>query len=123
LEEVLEIHDVVVDATGGSTGTRDIGLLESAIARPRQTFGEVSLYPGLFKKAAALFESVISNHPFVDGNKRTAVVVAIMFLERNSVTFIASNKDVEIFALNAANRSPGIDAIAEWFEAHSEAVE
>lgn len=70
-EEVILIHNEVVKLHGGANGIRDVGGLESAIARPYQTFGKEDLYPTCFEKAAAIGESIIMNHPFIDGNKRT----------------------------------------------------
>ena len=71
LIEVLELHRRIIGQSGGAFGIRDVGLLESAIAQPRMTFGGEDLYPSLLEKAAALGFSIIMNHPFVDGNKRT----------------------------------------------------
>ena len=68
---VLRLHELSINIYGGAQGTRDEGLMESAIARPYQTFGEEDLYPTIFGKAAAIVESIIINHPFLDGNKRT----------------------------------------------------
>ncbi len=79
--DVRAIHDDEIDQSGGSHGLRDAELLESAVLRPRQYFAGVELYPDLPTKAAALFESLIGNHPSVDGNKRTAVAVVETFLE------------------------------------------
>lgn len=70
LTEVLDLHRRVMEQSGGATGLRDLGMLESAVAQPRQTFAGVDLYPSLAAKAAALGFSLIQNHPFVDGNKR-----------------------------------------------------
>jgi death-on-curing protein len=70
LIEVLELHRRVVEQSGEALGIRDLGLLESAIAQPRMTFGGEELYPSLFEKAVALGFSIIMNHPFIDGNKR-----------------------------------------------------
>lgn len=75
IEEVEIIHDILIDRFGGAKGIRDYGNLSSAIARPYQTFDGLELYPEPIEKAAALFESIISNHPFIDGNKRTAYVL------------------------------------------------
>jgi death-on-curing protein len=75
LIEVLELHRRVLEQFGGALGIRDVGLLESAIAQPRMTFGEEDLYPSLLEKAAAIGFSIIMNHPFVDGNKRTGHAV------------------------------------------------
>lgn len=71
--EVLIIHNEVVFAHGGANGVRDVGGLDSAIARPFQSFGGEDLYPSVFEKAAAIGESIIMNHPFIDGNKRTGM--------------------------------------------------
>lgn len=71
LIEVLELHRKILEQSGGTAGIRDIGLLESAITQPRMMFGGEDLYPSLLEKAAALGFSIIMNHPFVDGNKRT----------------------------------------------------
>ena len=71
LEDILNLHQFSIQKYGGSDGLRDSGLLESAIARPFQSFGGEDLYPSIFEKAAALGESLIINHPFIDGNKRT----------------------------------------------------
>jgi len=74
LQEVESIHEILIEKFGGSKGIRDRDILESAINRPYQTFDQKDLYPLPIDKAAAIFESLISNHPFVDGNKRTAYV-------------------------------------------------
>ena len=75
-EQVLFIHSRLVAETGGSHGVRDLGLLESAVARPRATFDGKELYPDLFTKTAVLMDSLINNHPFLDGNKRTGITAA-----------------------------------------------
>ena len=83
LAEVLALHRRIINETGGSDGLRDLGLLESALGQPRQTFGGEDLYPTLVAKATALGFSLIKNHPFVDGNKRTALMCALVFLGLN----------------------------------------
>jgi len=75
LEEVIFFHDKAIDLYGGSKGIRDFGALDSALNRPWQTFASEDLYPTCFEKAAAILESIILNHPFIDGNKRTAFTV------------------------------------------------
>jgi len=84
-EQVLFIHARIIEETGGAHGVRDLGLLESAAARPQATFDGEDLYPDLFTKAAALMHALIQNHPFVDGNKRTGTVAAGLFLEINAL--------------------------------------
>ncbi|OGW14357.1 MAG: hypothetical protein A2035_03850 [Nitrospirae bacterium GWA2_42_11] len=118
-EQVLFIHYLIIEETGGSHGIRDIPLLQSAVARPMAVFNDTDLYPDLFTKAAALMHSNIKNHPFVDGNKRTAVTAASIFLLRNSFKITASNKELEQFTLKIASTNTGIEEIAKWFKKHS----
>ena len=81
LEDILNLHKYSIQKYGGSEGLRDSGLLESAIARPFQTFGGEDLYPSVFEEAAALGESLIINHPFINGNKRSGAVAMSALLE------------------------------------------
>lgn len=118
-EEVLVLHRRLIQLTGGSTGARDPGLLESAIPRPRASFGGQDLHPDLWSKAAALMHSLIKNHPFIDGNKRTAVTAAGIFLELNGRTLTASNEEVLNFARQVAVKETELEEIAAWLQAHS----
>ena len=93
-EEVLFLHNRLIEETGGAHGVRDLNLLLSALFRPRATFKGKPLYPDLFSKAAALMESLARNHPFVNGNKRTAFSTACLFLERNGHRLKASTKSL-----------------------------
>src|SRR6187402_3120550 len=102
ISEVERIHDILVERFGGAKGIRDKGILESAIGRPFQTFDDKDLYPDPVEKAAAIFESIISNHPFVDGNKRTAYVLMRLILKRNQLD-IEVNQNVKYdFVIRAA---------------------
>ena len=85
VEEVLELHEEALDAFGGSAGVRDQGLLASAVATPQASFGGEFLHRDLFAMAAAYAFHLCKNHPFVDGNKRTAFYATLVFLERNGV--------------------------------------
>ena len=100
LPEVLAIHARQLDEHGGASGLRDLDLLESALARPRQrhAYGD----PEAFDLAAAYTAAIINNHPFVDGNKRTGFVVGVLFLELNSPTFTASEADATQAVLDLA---------------------
>lgn len=122
LEEVLVIHRRVIQRTGGSGGLRDLGLLESAVARLQASFGEEELYPDLWSKAAALMHSLVKNHPFVDGNKRTAITATGIFLALNGHSLTASNEDVVDFTEQAATGRIELEAMAAWLEAHSTAT-
>jgi death-on-curing protein len=122
-EQILFLHARLIEETGGSHGLRDLGLLESAAARPRATFGGEDLYPDLFSKAAALMDSLIHNHPFVDGNKRTGITAAGLFLVRNGYRLVATNPDMEAFTRRVAESRPDITETAGWLQAHSTHVE
>jgi len=118
-QQVLFIHARLIAETGGAHGVRDLGLLESAVARPWATFAGEDLYPSLFEKAAALMESLILNHAFVDGNKRTAVAATALFLSRNGHRLAAENTELERFVLLVVQERPSLDAISNWFRRHA----
>lgn len=118
-EQVLFIHSRLVDETGGLHGIRDLGLLQSAVSRPQATFSGKELYPDVFHKAAALMESLIRNHPFIDGNKRTAITSAGIFLEMNGYFLETSQKELERFTLTMAIERVSIQDAAEWFKEFS----
>lgn len=114
LKEVEGIHEILIDKFGGSTGIRDRGALESAINRPYQTFDQKELYPGPVDKAAAIFESIISNHPFIDGNKRTAYVLMKLILLENGLTLYGDSDEKYRFVLSAAKGEIEFAEIREW---------
>jgi len=118
-EQVLFIHARLVAETGGEHGLRDLGLLESALARPQASFDGKDLYPGLAAKAAALLESLVNNHPFVDGNKRTGITAAGLFLRINGRRLTASNQDLEHFTLQVAQGALDFPAIVGWLQRYS----
>jgi len=118
LEQLLEIHALVLDASGGSTGLRDLGRLESAIGTQTQNvFGE-ELYPTIYDKAAGLIRAIIADHPFVDGNKRTAMLTGLTFLEINNLSFVAQEGEIEDFAVLIATSNLDIPAISKWLSSH-----
>lgn len=118
-EQVLFIHSRLIDETGGSHGIRDIGLLESALARPKATSGGSELYPDIFHKAVALMESVIKNHPFIDGNKRTAITSAGIFLQRNGYLPNATQEEIENFTIGMATGKSSFSGAVKWFKGRS----
>jgi death-on-curing protein len=117
-EQVLFIHARIIDETGGAHGVRDIGLLQSAAARPQATFSGNDLYPGIISKAIALMESLARNHPFVDGNKRTAISATGVFLAINGLRLEATQKELERFALNMAVKKLSSDEAVAWLKKH-----
>jgi death on curing protein len=122
LIEVLELHRRVIEQSGGAFGIRDVGLLESAIAQPRMTFGGKELYPSLLEKAAALGFSVIMNHPFVDGNKRTGHAATETFLILNRMEISVSVDEQECIVLGIASGELGREAFVEWLEQNTTAI-
>ncbi|MEE9613529.1 MAG: type II toxin-antitoxin system death-on-curing family toxin [Thermodesulfobacteriota bacterium] len=124
-EQVLFIHYRIMEETGGggggikNHGMRDPALLKSALQRPRATFDGKELYPDIFGKAAALMHSIIKNHPFVDGNKRTAIAAASIFLLRNGYRLEATNRELERFTMKAAAGRVRPEEIAKWFKKNS----
>lgn len=113
-EQVLFIHARVMAFSGGRHGVRDLGLLAAAVARPQATFDQQELYPDTFSKAAALLESLILNHPFVDGNKRTGIAAAALFLRRNGWRLETSNEALASFTLRVADGHVPLVEIAAW---------
>ena len=119
-ENIIQIHFEIIEATGGPHGIRDVGLLESAVGRPKASFGGEDLYPNIFIKASALVHSLLLNHPFIDGNKRTAVVAMIEFLKLNDKGFESEQKELVDFALWIENQKPTVEQIAGWVKRHAD---
>ena len=120
--DILAIHYGIIEATGGSHGVREVGLLASVAERPRMRFGGKDLYPSIFGKAAVYFESLARHHVFIDGNKRTAFAVAVRFLFLNNYEFSASNSEVEKFVLKAVVDKLDLKEIAKWLKKNSKKV-
>ena len=119
LEEVIAIHDSMVEEYGGSHGICDLGLIQSAIARPQSSFGREDLYPTIFDKAAALFHSLIFNHAFVDGNKRTTMTTTARFLSINGYELMAPQKEFVDFPIRVENKHLELQIIANWLRKNS----
>lgn len=94
LEDVHQIHEIQLIRFGGGSGLRDVGLLESAIAQPQNSFGGEYLHPTIFDMAEAYLYHVTQNHPFIDGNKRTGLACALVFLELNGVSIEQGSEDL-----------------------------
>jgi death-on-curing protein len=118
-ENVLFLHTVAVEAFGGSEGVRAPESLRAAVARPWGSSLGQDHFPTPFDKAAALAESIIRRHPFVDGNKRTAMYAAAYLLETSRYELGADQHDLEDFTVSIAVRSMDTTGIAHWFENHS----
>ncbi len=117
-QQVLSVHKMMIKATGGSDGVRDVGLLNSSMNAPFQSFGNKEFYPSLLSKAAALCRSIICNHPFVDGNKRTGIHVMLIFLEVNGVQPDYTQQELIDLGLGIAAGNLNVNAILNWLSEH-----
>lgn len=117
--QVLFIHDRLLEEMGGKPGIRDLGMLKSALARPKATFDRKALYPGLFARASALMESLINNHPFLDGNKRTGISTAGIFLQINGWRLVATSDELESVTLQIAKKELTREELAGWLKVWS----
>ena len=113
-EKVLLLHQLIAEETGGSVGVRDSGLLESALNNAYSTYDGEELYKTKEEKAASLGFSLITNHAFVDGNKRIGVYVMLTFLEAEGVKMNCTNDDVVHLGLSVASGNMKYDAVLEW---------
>jgi death on curing protein len=118
LIEVLDLHRQIINFSGGILGIRDLGMLESAISQPRMTFDGEDLYPTVIDKAAILGFSIIMNHPFIDGNKRTGHAATETFLILNGKEISASVDEQELIILTLASGNLGREAFTEWLRQH-----
>jgi death-on-curing protein len=118
-EEVLELHRMLLEQSGGSPGVRDYQALESALAQPRMSFEGTDLYPSLVEKAAALAFSLVKNHPFVDGNERIGHAVMEVFLVLNGYEVAASVQEQEATVLQLAAGEIGRDELVKWLQSHA----
>ena len=118
-KQVLYLYQRIIHQSGGGIGLRDEGLFESAVYRPQASFGGQDLYPDLFSKAAALGQSIISNHPFIDGNKRVGLEAMRIMLRLNSYDLHAPLAAKYDFVMEIANGKRTEQAIADWLKHHS----
>jgi death on curing protein len=116
LSEILYVHDRIIKDSGGSHGIWNQGGLESALALPRQVFGEIELYPSIIDKAAILCFSIIKNHPFVDGNKRVGHAAMEIFLVLNGMEVSADIDEQERIFLNLASGKTTREEFVLWLQ-------
>ena len=120
IDEIFAIHDRAIREYGGSPELLDLGRLEATLAVPRQTmFGE-ELYLDIFSKAAILFYLLIKNHPFVDGNKRTAFLALMRFLNINGYTLNATNDELYQFTIDVASSVSTKEEVEMWIKDKTE---
>lgn len=116
VEQALKIHTIAIEKFGGANDVRDMGGLESALARPFQSFGGEDLYPSIFEKAAAIGESLIMNHPFIDGNKRSGYLLMEALLRYEGYKITASDESLYNLVINISAGSISFEEIAEWLK-------
>jgi death-on-curing protein len=121
VEDLVFIHSAAIARYGGASGIRDVGSLEAAVSRPCVSFSGQEMFPGPIAKAAALMESVIQRHPFVDGNKRTGVASAIYLLRRHGYRLVrVTNAHLVELSLDVAAHRMDTEQLVSWFEEHTE---
>jgi len=119
LAQAEQIHKILIDRFGGSHGIRNQGALLSALSRPFQTFDGKELYVTPIQKAAALIESILVNHPFIDGNKRTGYVLMRLLLIENSYDIQASQDEKYQFVVRIASGKSNFNDIVYWLERYT----
>ena len=119
IEDVLKIHEFLIDKFGGLHGVRDIDLLKSEIGRPLQTFDKRDLYKTPIEKSAAVIESIVNNHPFIDGNKRTGYVLLRLFLLEQGMDIRASQIEKYDFVIAIASGNLSFEEIVSWIKQHA----
>ena len=119
-EKVLLLHQILAEATGGSVGVRDQGLLDSALEGAFAGFGDQEFYPTKEEKGARLGYALISNHAFVDGNKRIGLYVMLSFLEMNGIRIRCTDEELVYVGLSIADGKMGYEDLYNWVIEHEE---
>ena len=119
-EKVLLLHQILAEATGGSAGVRDEGLLDSALESAFAGFGDKEFYPTKEEKGARLGYALISNHAFVDGNKRIGIYVMLSFLEMNGIRIRCTDEELVHIGLSVADGTMGYPELLKWVVSHRE---
>lgn len=122
IDEVIAIHERMLLVGGGREGIRDFTLIHSAIERPKTTFAGKNLYPTIWLQAAAMIQSLIRNHPFNDGNKRTGYFTTLRFLNLNGYDLKVFNEGIINFTLSIDVERPNIEEISLWLKEHSKKI-
>lgn len=118
-EQVVSIHSSLIKASGGTDGVRDDGLLESALESPFQTFDGHDLYPSIIQKAARIGYLLVSNHPFIDGNKRIGIHIMLVFLAINGIDISCTQEDLIKIGLSLADDTMTFEELSVWLSSHN----
>lgn len=122
IEEVYQIHQSIVKRAGTKASVRDFSLLHSAVERPKATYNQLDLYPTIFLKAASLLHSLCMNHPFTDGNKRTAWISTKRFLYLNCYHLESKRMEAADFMVFVDNGKPDLEVISSWLKDHCDKI-
>lgn len=117
-ENVVLLHQKLIDASGGSAGVRDIGLIESAVNRAKAAFAGVEAHPGIIAKAAAVGCGLTQNHGFIDGNKRIGMAMMLLILRRNGVGLTYTQEELVSLGLAVVQNTATLDDVQSWIEQH-----
>ena len=117
-EQVILLHQRLIETMGGSSGIRDEGMLESALSNPFQSFGDVELYPSIQAKAAQLCFGIVKNHPMIDGNKRLGTHVMLVFMALNGYELSYTQQELSSTILDLAAGKIGYETILQWIISH-----
>jgi len=115
-DDARHIHQILIEKHGGTSGIRDRKALDAAISRPKATFDGKDLYPDAVSKAAAIIESIVTNHPFVDGNKRTGYVLMRLLLLEARVDIDATEEEKYVFVIHISEGKSDFKSIKSWIE-------
>ena len=118
--QILLLHEQLVEATGGSSGLRDEGMLDSALNAPFQTFGGEDVYPSIQQKAARLCFSLVKNHPFIDGNKRIGAHAMLVFLALNGIELDYTQEELSAIILRIAAGEASSEELLDWLLNHEQ---
>lgn len=119
LEQILQIHALVITETGGSIELRDLNRLEAALATQVQSVFGQELYSSALEKSAAIIRAIIGDHPFVDGNKRTGIISGLIFLALNEINLQFKPSEIEDFAVKIATEKLDVRSISLWLRQHT----
>lgn len=118
-EQAIRLHNMLILKIGGLDGVRDNNLLSSALSSPFQSFGDIELYPSIHEKAARLAYNLISNHAFVDGNKRIGTYIMIIFLNINNVKITITDDELVALGLGIASCEINYGEVVSWIKEHT----
>ena len=118
VKQIIEMHDRLIEATGGTKGLSSPALLESALAAPFQTFDGDDLYPSIYQKAARLGFGIVKNHAFIDGNKRTAADAMLVFLYLNDIAVECTQEELAGLFIQTADNKKTYEDILKWIIMH-----